>query len=204
MPSHLRVLHDVDRVFPARGHESGEAANTRSRWLSARGCLVGQGDMNTPNTPEAEARAQSCVVKYTLAAAGTGAIPLPGASLAIIAENAIMVGHVSAAMGQPVTLESVAISFGAVAALNVGLRTVFVEGMRAINAAAFGGLGAPLVCALGASTAALQTWMLGHLAIAIAKNGGTPLGKGPAGKVIDAAKRTFDLDALRAKSKKKK
>ncbi len=135
--------------------------------------------------------AEEILVGFTVTAAATGAIPVPGASAAIIAENAVMVNAVASAMGVEVSLATVTASLGAVAGINVIGRTVFVEGARLLGWFA-GPLGVAGVCALGATTAAIQTWVLGQLTIAICENGGRELPKQVAEQVAEDAKVSYE------------
>jgi hypothetical protein len=125
-------------------------------------------------TPAQIADAERIVRAFTAAAAATGAIPVPGASFAVVAENATMVAAVSSALGVEVTVAKVVASMGARAAVNQLGKRVFLEGARAMGWFA-GPLGVAGVSALGATTAALQTWSVGQLAIAIGRNGGRVL-----------------------------
>ncbi len=54
--------------------------------------------------------AHHAVQRFTVAAMATGAIPVPAAFGAIVAENAAMVAVVAAACGVPVSLATVAAS----------------------------------------------------------------------------------------------
>ncbi len=130
---------------------------------------------NAPSpSPSQIADAERVVRGFTAGAAAIGAIPVPGASVALVAENAAMVAAISATLGVEVTLTQVAASIGIFGAANQIGRRVFLEGARAMGWFA-GPLGVAGISALGATTAALQTWTLGHLAIAIGRNGGRPL-----------------------------
>ena len=48
------------------------------------------------------ARAEDIVIGFTIAGAATGAIPVPGASLGIVAENTAMIGAIGAVFGHEV------------------------------------------------------------------------------------------------------
>lgn len=119
-------------------------------------------------------KVERVVRNFTATAALTGAIPVPGASVAIVAENLTMLTIISAKLGVEVTPQKVAASWGALAIVNAIGRRLFVEGARMLGWAA-GPLGVAGISVLGALTAALQTWVLGQLVIAIAENGGNPL-----------------------------
>lgn len=134
--------------------------------------------------------------QFTVAAAATGAVPVPAASAAIVAENAAMVNAIASAMGVPVSAATVVASLGPAGMANVFGRTVFVEAARAIGWAA-GPLGLAGVSALGASTAALQTWIVAELTIAVCEHGGGKLPPAQAKPVIAAAREGFDWDAVK-------
>ena len=136
-------------------------------------------------------RAESLVRKFTGVALTTGAVPVPAASAAVVAENAAMVNAVAAAMGVPVSVGTVVKSMGPVGCANVLGKAVFMEGARLLSwGAGPGGMAA--VSALGATTAGLQTWVLGQLTIAICEHGGKRLPSELSAGVVDTAKRSFD------------
>ncbi len=137
-----------------------------------------------------EARAQAVVRRFTMAAAATGAIPVPAASVAIVTENAAMINCVASAMGVEVSLGTVLASLGWAQAVNQFGRMLFVEGARTLNPFT-GGAGTAFVCALGATTAAMQTWIVGQLTIAICRHGGRPLPAPEARRVVEEARRTY-------------
>lgn len=127
-----------------------------------------------------------------------GAVPVPAASTAIVAENAGMIAVIASEMGVPVTVETVLGSLGTVGTINIVGRTVFVEGARLLGWFA-GPLGVPGVCVLGATTAGLQTWVIGRIAIAICEAGGRELSTTEARAVISAAKASFSSVKARAR-----
>ena len=151
--------------------------------------------MSIPAPRIEEARA--LVRGFTLLAAATGAVPSPGASGALILENAAMFAAVGGTLGVPVTVESVLTSVGLFGSLNMAGRQLFVEGAKLLGWAT-GPLGLPALCAWGAATAAGQTWALGQLAIAIARNGGGPLSPSATRKVLDEGLAEFSSDRWRA------
>jgi uncharacterized protein (DUF697 family) len=136
--------------------------------------------------------AQQYVHRFTLAAMATGAIPVPGASLAIVAENAALVNAIAAAYGLDVSVATVVSSMGSAAAANAIGRAVFMEGARALGWFA-GPLGVAGVSVLGSTTAGLQTWCLGQVAIAVCERGGGQLPKGDGRQLLDDAKQSFEL-----------
>ena len=143
--------------------------------------------------------ARAVVRGFTLLAAGTGAVPVPGASAAILVENAVMFGVVGGTLGVPVTVESVLASLGVFGCLNAAGRQLFMEGARLMRWAS-GPLGLPGLCAWGAATAAGQTWALGQLAIAIAiaRNGGVPLPTTATQQVLENGLSDYASHAWRA------
>jgi len=141
-------------------------------------------------TPYALAAASRTVTKFTLAAMATGAIPVPATSAAIVAENAAMMTVLASQLGVPVTVETVTRSLGMAMTVNLLGRAVFVEAARAIGW--FGGpAGVAGVSALGATTAGIQTWVVGHLAIEIARNHGRALAPAIARTAVRNATESF-------------
>lgn len=137
---------------------------------------------------------------FTAAVGATGAIPVPAASLAICGETAVMVNTIASAMGIPVSPKTVAMSLGKVWIANAFGRAVFVEGARALGWLT-GPLGVAGVSALGAFTAALQTWVIGELTIAICKVGGRVLTPEEAEDVVSGAEDSFDWDEVRRRKR---
>lgn len=131
------------------------------------------------------------VRRYTVLGIATGAIPVPAVSLALVAENASMINEIAGCYGVPISPATVVGSMGMMTAVNQVGRAVFVEAARAMGWFT-GPLGVPGIVVLGAATAGLQTYILGHLAIAIAENGGEVLEKFQARSVIAAAKVSYD------------
>ena len=127
---------------------------------------------------------------FVAAATITGAIPVPSASIAVAAETVLMINTIAATMGVPISPASVASSLGGAAAVNMVGRQLFIEGARFL-ADVTGGWALPVVCAWGATTAALQMWILGQLTIAICENGGVELAAEAARRVVEAAMRSF-------------
>lgn len=143
-------------------------------------------------------KAEALVTKFTLAAMATGAVPVPAASVAIVGEDAALVALVGDAFGVPVNPAAVVSSLGALGAINLIGKSLFLEGARLFGWGS-GGWSLPAVSTLGAATAGLQTWIVGKLAIAIAQNGGAPLPKALAADVVGAAK--VDFEAFKAKAR---
>lgn len=141
---------------------------------------------------ELEQESNAILKKYVIAAGATGAVPVPAVSAALVAENALMVTHIAAVYHRKVDLGMVAKSMGILGAANMFGRSVFIEGARALSwGAAF--TGAPLfVSALGASTAALQTYLIGLIAIALAKYDGQQLPRSVVKEIVRNGKQEFN------------
>jgi hypothetical protein len=90
-----------------------------------------------------------------------------------------------------VTWEGVVSSLGIAGTLNIAGRAVFVEVGKALSWGTGSVWALAALCAVGATTAGLQTYILGLLAIEIAQNGGQPLDAAQAGRVIATAKETM-------------
>ena len=136
--------------------------------------------------------AKEIVAYYTLAAAATGAIPVPASSAAIIAENGLMLGHIQSALGETITVSSLSKSIGYAAGLNIVGRTLFIEGAKLLAWGTGSVWAASALSALGAGTAKLQTYIIGCIAIEIARNSGKPLDRRETGEIIDDCKASYD------------
>ena len=136
--------------------------------------------------------AKEIVAYYTLAAATTGAIPVPASSAAIIAENGLMLGHIQSALGVTITVASLAQSIGFAAGLNIVGRNLFIEGAKLLAWGTGSVWSASALSALGAGTAGLQTYIIGCIAIELAKNSGKPLDRRETGAIIDDCKASYD------------
>lgn len=143
-----------------------------------------------PDTDPRYDPARKLVRGFTVAAMAIGALPVPAASAAIVAENAAMVAAVGAEYGVKVSFASVMGALGVVGTLNVFGRTLFMEGARLL-AWGTGPFGLVPVCVLGASTAGLQTWVIGQLAIALCRSGGAELEAGQVKSVVGGATSEF-------------
>ena len=137
--------------------------------------------------------AQNVAGYYTVAAGAKGAVPVPGMSAAIMANNAFMVGHINSIMRSDIDLQDVVKFVGPAAGVNYFGRTAFVEIARS-----FGWLSGPLapaalagVSALGASTAALQTYILSQIAIELSKIG-CRLSTDKINQIVSDAKESID------------
>lgn len=165
-----------------------------------RGCSV----FSPPLPPSGALRvAKAHVLRFTSIALATGAAPVSCASAAIIAENAAMVACIASALGVRVSPSAVAASLGTMGAINMVGRTLFVEGARWMGWAT-GPLGLPAIMAWGAATAALQTWCVGHLAIAVCSNCGVPLTPEESRSVLKEAREEFDASQFRRELKAKR
>ena len=148
-----------------------------------------------------ESRARDIVGWYTLTAGATGAVPVPATSAAIIANNGFMLVHISTTMGKRVAWDDVLKSLGVAGTLNVAGRTVFVEAAKALGWGTGSVWALAALSAVGATTAALQTYVIGLIAIEICKNGGIPIGPGDAAKIFDSAKETLGKFIAEMKAK---
>lgn len=135
--------------------------------------------------------------KYVLAASATGAIPVPAASAAIVAENSLMVNHIASIFGCEISAGTIVASIGPLTTANLIGRALFIEAARLLSwGAAF--TGAPvLISAIGAGTAGLQTYLIGLITLEIAKRGGEKLPGTVAESILRKGKGDFD-DFLRA------
>ena len=145
-------------------------------------------------------RAEAIVGKYTLAAAATGAIPVPAASVAIVAETAAMLGHLSSVLGAQITWATIFESLGFAATLNVVGRQLFLEGAKAVGWGAAGPLAAAALSGLGAATAGVQTYILGLIAIEIGKNDGRAITEDAAKLLIARGKAGYESFVARFES----
>lgn len=136
--------------------------------------------------------AKEVVAYYTLAATATGAIPVPAASVAIAAQNGVMIAHVASAVGVEITVANIIESMGLAATLNVVGRNLFIEGAKLLSWGTASIWAAVALSALGATTAGVQTYIIGRIAIEIGKNGGKPLAASYTSKIIDDCKETYD------------
>lgn len=147
-------------------------------------------------------RARNIVGWYTLAASATGAVTIPASSLAIVANNGFMMAHVSAALGGPVQWQTVVASLGVAGTLNVAGRAVFIEAAKALAWGTGSFWAAVALSSVGAGTAGLQTYVVGLLAIEIARHGGHPLSEAEAAAILDKAKGTYGTFLREMRSKK--
>jgi len=162
--------------------------------------------MSTPSKPqpssEAIDRARHIVGWYTLAASATGAVPIPASSLAIIANNGFMMAHVSAAIGGPIQWPTVVESLGIAGTLNVAGRAVFIEAAKSLAWGTGSIWAAAALSAVGAGTAGLQTYVIGLLAIEVARHGGKPLPAAQGAAILAKAKETYSAFLSEMRSKK--
>lgn len=147
-------------------------------------------------------RAREIVGWYTLVASGTGAVPLPASSAAIIANNGFMLAHVGAVMGSEISWATVGSSLGIAGTLNVAGRTIFIEGAKSLSWGTGSVWALVGLSALGATTAALQTYAVGLIAIEICKNGGAPIDTAAAAHVYDSAKQSLQDFVAEMRNKK--
>ena len=140
---------------------------------------------------EKELQARRIVGWYTLAASGIGAVPVPASSAGVIANNALMIGHIQSIMDSDVSWNKVILSFGTATSLNLGGRTVFIEVAKLISWGTGSAWALALLSAVGASTAGLQTYIVGLIAMKIAEKGGSPLSSDKADEIIKHAKSSY-------------
>lgn len=144
------------------------------------------------NMDDLEQQSAAVLKKYVLAAVATGAVPVPAVSAAIVAENALMVNHIASVYGCEISIGTVVASIGFLGTANLVGREVFIEAARLLSwGAAF--TGAPvLVSAIGGGTAGLQTYLIGLVAIEIAKRGGARLSRGAVTDIFRKGQDNFD------------
>jgi uncharacterized protein (DUF697 family) len=146
---------------------------------------------NTATTTQIE-DAKEIIAWYTLAASVTGAIPVPAASAAIVGESGCMIAHVASVLGTPITVGAVLGTVKLMGTLNIAGRFLFVEGAKLLSWGT-GNVWALLgLSALGATTAGVQTYIIGRLAIEIGKNGGEVLPAGKAAQIIADCRELYD------------
>lgn len=145
----------------------------------------------TQDSTDLEARATRIIAHYTVLASGTGAIPLPAASTAVVVEDSAMVVHIAALYGVRVSLGTILTSIGPMGLINVAGKTLFVECARALSWGAGSPWAAVLVSGIGATTAGVQTYIVGRIAVAVAENGGHPLPESTARTIVAHAKSTY-------------
>lgn len=143
------------------------------------------------HTEAKTSNAEKILAWYTLAASATGAVPVPAASAAIIAENSAMIAHISSVMGTPVSVKTVVESLGCVGAVNMIGRSLFIEGAKLLSWGTGSAWALAGLSAIGASTAGVQTYILGRLAIEIAKQEGASLRDETARSLIEECKNTY-------------
>lgn len=136
--------------------------------------------------------AKEIVAFYTLAAAATGAIPVPAASAAVVAENSAMLAHIASVLGVEISVATLIESMGFAASINVVGKNFFIEGAKLLSWGTASFWAAAALSALGASTAGVQTYMLGRIAIEIGKNSGKPLSTSRTATLIEDCRNTYD------------
>lgn len=119
-----------------------------------------------------EEKAEKILKKYVGIALATGAITVPAASLAIITENAAMITHLTNCFGKPMNVDAFIKALGVTSTLNIFGKTVFIEIVKIMGLSSGNAWATVALSGVGASTAALQTLIIGKLAIYMAKNGG--------------------------------
>ena len=148
--------------------------------------------------------AKEILAYYTLLASGTGSLPVPAASAVIVAQNGIMFGHMASALGAEISVGSIVESIGIAGSLNIAGRTLFIEGAKLLSWGTGSVWALAALSALGASTAGVQTYVLGRIAIEIGKNKGDALLPSATGKVIEQARQTYESFLQERKKNKPK
>jgi uncharacterized protein (DUF697 family) len=147
-------------------------------------------------------KATKFVAYYTGLAAGTGAVPVPASSAAIVAQNGAMLAHISSALGTPIDISVVIKSIGFMGGVNMIGRNFFIEGAKLLSWGTGSFWAAVALSALGASTAGIQTYIIGLIAIEIGKNGGRSLDTVMAKKITKEAKNNYSSFLKEWQSKK--
>jgi len=143
------------------------------------------------NAEKSVKKAETIVVKYTLAATATGAIPVPAASGAIVAENAAMIAQVASSMGEQITVGKVVSSIGGVGMINLVGRSLFIEAGKLLSWGTLNPWAAVALSGAGSATAGIQTYIIGCLAIEIGKTGGMVLEHDAAERITGSAKTSY-------------
>ncbi|MFI3220895.1 MAG: hypothetical protein QX189_17535 [Methylococcales bacterium] len=136
-------------------------------------------------------KAKEVVAYYTLSAAATGAFPIPAASAAIIAQNGLMLAHIASTLGVEITVEDIIKSLGVAGTANIAGRNFFIEGAKVLSWGTGSVWALAALSALGATTAGIQTYIIGCLTIEIAKNGCKPLSSSNAQTLIEQSKASY-------------
>lgn len=149
-------------------------------------------EKNMSSNDKLEQQSKAILTKYVLAATATGAVPVPAVSAALVAENSLMINHIAAIYGCDISVGTVVTAIGVLGTANMIGRQVFIEAARLCSwGVAF--TGAPLlVSAIGAGTAGLQTYLIGLIAIEIAKGGGEMLSRNVVKGIFRKGKDDFD------------
>ncbi len=132
-------------------------------------------------------QALETVAYYTVGASVTGAIPVPAASVAVVAENTAMVTHISSIYGQRVSINQIMQYFGVLGTINIFGRQLFIEGARLLSWGSGQWWAQGVLSVLGSTTAGVQTYIIGRLSIAIAENDGLSLTLEEASRIIKDA-----------------
>lgn len=104
-----------------------------------------------------------------------------------------MIAHVATVFGTPITVGSVLRTVEVMQTLNIAGRLLFIEGAKLLSWGT-GSVWALLgLSALGATTAGVQTYIIGRLAIEIGKNGGAVLPPAEAAEIIKGCQKTYGV-----------
>ncbi len=155
--------------------------------------------MNVSN--ESIEKARNVVGWYTSVATATGAVPVPATSAAIIANNGLMLGHIGSILDAEISWQKVVASFGVAGSLNIAGRTVFVEVAKILGWGTGSAWALAGLCAVGATTAGVQTYIIGLIAIEIGRKGGGVISQDEANEIISKGKDTYKefLDEMKKK-----
>lgn len=145
--------------------------------------------------------AKEVIAYYTLTAMTAGAVPVPASSTAIIAQNAIMIAHVSSKMGMQIDVQTVMSSMGIATSLNVVAKNLFIEGAKLLSWGTGSIWALAALSAFGATTAGIQTYTVGMIVIEICKNNGRVLDSDKTTNVIELAQNSYDSFTTEWKSK---
>ena len=153
------------------------------------------------HSEEDERRAREIIGYYTIVAGLSGGVPVPATSAMVVANNGFMLAHISAVMRQNISWSGVVTSLGLAGSLNIAGRSVFVEAAKALGWGTGSLWALAALSAVGATTASLQTYAIGLIALEMARNGGEPIAAGSAARAIESARENLStfVDEMKAK-----
>lgn len=139
--------------------------------------------------------AQDILIGYTVGAAITGAVVVPASSTAIVAENGIMISHIASVLEEDITLQKVISSISVAGILNIVGRQIFIEIAKLLSWGTGSWWALPMLVCAGATTAGIQTYIIGRIAIEIGKNSGKNLDPDKARETIKQATKEFAINS---------